>query len=193
MWASTAVAAQIDPELKQILDEKSTSRGEIIPVLMVFPEQPDLEDLEIMLDGATPQKRRKSAIAALKRKARKAQTDAWEILDDPDLPGELAYANMLYFSNAISFGADREVILAVAEVGTTSAPTMRSCSTTRNTNSGRGHPPARCDGLKSARADTAWNVKFVHAHRGLDRTGRHRRGHRHRPYRHRRGPITIPT
>jgi len=158
-WASLASAAHIDAELKKLLDEKT--RSEIIPVLMVFPEQPEMDDFEVQLDGSTPQKRRRSAIAALKRKARKAQSDAWEILDDPDVPGELAYAEMLYFANAIAFGGDRDVILAVAEAGNKRVDDailfhdrdMDLLSGLR----GAG------DGLKAARGDTVWSLKYVNA------------------------------
>ncbi|MEZ4386258.1 MAG: S8 family serine peptidase [Candidatus Krumholzibacteriia bacterium] len=158
-WAVCATAAHIDADLKKLLDDKS--RSEIIPVLMVFPDQPALEDLEVMMDGATPQKRRNSTIAALKRQARKAQSDAWEVLEDPDLPGELAYAQMLYFSNSIAFGADREVILAVAEAGDKRADDAilfydKDYELLADTIRLPG------DGQKSAREDTTWNLKYVH-------------------------------
>lgn len=158
-WATAAAAAHIDADLKKVLDQKS--RDEIIPVLMVFPESPELEDLELMLNGATPKKRRDSAIAALKRQARKAQSDAWEILDDPDLPGDLAYAELLYFSNSIAFGADREVILAVAgeEDKSATAPILfldKEFSLLSDAIRVPGE-----DGLKSAREDTTWNLSYV--------------------------------
>ena len=126
---------------------------------MVFPDQPELEDFEVQLDGATPQKRRKSAIAALKRQARKAQSDAWEILDDPAIPGDLAYAEMLYFSNSIAFGGDRDVILAVAEAGDKRAEDailfhdrdMELLTGLRGAD----------DGMKAARGDTVWSLGYV--------------------------------
>jgi subtilisin family serine protease len=162
--AIAAQAARIDPELKRLLFDNDKSRVEIIPVLMVFPDQPELDDLEVMLDGATPSKRRKSTIAALKRQARKAQGEVWEFLEGPGLPGELAYADMLYFSNSIAFGADREVILAVSELGDDKAlesailfydKPLELLNTVR--------PPS--GGTKSARADTAWNVQYLQADR----------------------------
>lgn len=157
LWAATAPAAHIDAELKKLLEDKA--RGEIIPVLMVFPDQPDLEDFEVQLDGATPQKRRKSAIAALKRQARKAQSDAWEILEDPGTPGDLAYAEMLYFSNAIAFGGDRDVILAVAQAGDKRAEDAilyhdRDMELLTGLRGADG-------GMKSARGDTAWSLAYV--------------------------------
>jgi len=158
-WASVADAARIDADLKKLLAEKSGD--DIIPVLMVFPEQPEIDDLELMLNGATPKKRRDSAIAALKRQARKAQTDAWEILDGPDLPGELAYAEMLYFSNSIAFGADREVILAVAgeeDKSTESAILFHDKEFSLLSDAIR--LPGG-DGLKSAEEDTTWNLPYI--------------------------------
>ncbi len=164
VWVSTALAAKIDPELQRILDEGNKSEADMIPVLMVFPEQPDVEDLEVMLDGATPNKRRKSTIAALKRQARKAQADVWELFDDPDHPGILFYADMLYFSNAIAFGGDRDVILAVAEAHADKAGDDAILFLDKDYDLLAGLP-ARTDGLKSAMADTAWNVKYLQAHR----------------------------
>lgn len=162
LWAAAAPAAHIDAELKKLLAEKG--RSEVLPVLMVFPEQAEMDELEVQLDDATPSKRRRSAIAALKRKARKAQSDAWEILDDPDLPGELAYADMLYFANAIAFGADREVILAVAEAGDHEKGAEQAIlfhdkeyDLLETRAGGAG------EDLKIAREDTTWNVRWVRA------------------------------
>lgn len=164
MFAAAAGAARIDPELKRLLFDNDKSRVEILPVLMVFPDEPELDDLEVMLDGATPSKRRKSTIAALKRQARKAQGEVWEFLEGPDLPGVLEYADMLYFSNAIAFGADREVILAVSELG--DAKSLDSAVLFYD------KPLELLDavrlpsvGAKTARADTAWNVQYLQADR----------------------------
>jgi subtilisin family serine protease len=170
--AALSQAARIDPDLKRMLEDKS--REEIIPVVMVFPAPADMSslgELEQQLEGATPSKRKKSVIAALKRRARKAQTDAWEIIDDPDLPGVIAYAEMLYVANAIAFAGDRQAILAVAEAGE---------GDDKSGSDGKGDadeailffdqeyalldavgPAGAQDGLKSADADTTWNLKYV--------------------------------
>lgn len=157
-WTAVASAARIDPELKRMLEEKSGT--EIFPVLMVFSEAPDLDELEVQLDGVTPSKRRKSVIAALKRQSRKAQTDAWEILDDPDLPGTLLYADMLYISNSITFAADREVIMAmVADKSADEAILFYDKDYELLGDAVRG--PA--EPVKTARTDTVWSVQYIHA------------------------------
>ena len=156
-----AGAARIDPELKKLLDAK---RQETIPVLMVFPEPPDLDEITVQLDDATPSKRRKSVIAALKRKVRKAQTEAWEILSDPGQYGELVSADMLYLANAIALEGDREIILALAE--TKSAPLSDAIlfhDAPLELLLGTGAPPAY--GVKTAAQDTAWGLRHIGADR----------------------------
>ncbi len=160
--AAESGAAHIDAELKALLANKNDDQA--IPVLMVFPEQPDLEDLEVMLDGATPNKRRRSAIAALKRQVRKAQSDAWEILEDPDRSGDLIYADMLYLSNAIAFSGDREVVLAVAEAGEGDKAAGEAILFYDKGYELLGDRlQVADDGLKSASEDTAWSLKYVNA------------------------------
>jgi len=168
-WSLSVSAAQIDPELKKILDEKS--RMEVIPVLMVFPDPPQCEDIEVMLEGATPRKRRKSVIAALKRQVRKAQSEAWEVLEDPNHPGTLEYANMLYFSNALAFGGDSEIILAVAESGGVDKDGEeailfydKEMEELISAERGQG-------GMKSAQNDTVWNVQYIQANRVWNELG----------------------
>jgi subtilisin family serine protease len=156
---ATVEAVQIDPELKALLDQKTSD--EIINVLMLFPDEPDLDDLEVLLEDATPSKRRRAAVAALKRQARKAQAEAWEFFEGADLPGRLDYAEMLYFSNAIAFGSDREVILALAGSKNLDAAILF-----------HDKPyvlieglPGPSDGLKAAASDTTWNVRYIGADR----------------------------
>ncbi len=158
---AVVLAARIDPELEKLLD---TKRQETIPVLMVFPEPPDLDGLTAQLDDATPSKRRKSVIAALKRKVRKAQTEAWEILSDPDQHGVLVSSDMLYLANAIAFEGDREIILALAE--TKSAPLADAIlfhDEPLELLLGAGAPGAA--GVKAAAQDTVWSLR----HLGVDR------------------------
>jgi len=159
---SVAHAAKIDPGLKKLLDDKA--RVETIPVLMVFPDPPALEDVEVQLEGATPEKRRKSMIAALKRRVRKAQTEAWEILSAPDHPGTLVSADMLYLANAIAFEGDREIILAVAE---TKNPLLGDVvlyhDEALDLLTGLG--PREGAGLKAAQQDTVWNLQAIGADR----------------------------
>jgi len=156
---SVATGAQIDPELRKLLDERNKS--EIIPVLMVFPDEPAIDEFEVPLDGTPATKRRNSAIAALKREARKAQTDAWAILEDPNHPGVLAYADMLYFSNAIAFGGDADIILAVAGDKSSDAATL-FYDKNLDLLSGAAAPTG---GAKAAEADTTWNLRYIRADR----------------------------
>lgn len=166
--AGATSAAVIDPELKAILDRHE--KTELIPVLMLFPDDPsdDLGDLQVALDGVPPRKRRDGVIVALKKQARKAQEEVWQILEDPGHPGVLTYADMLYFADAIAFGGDEDLILAVAEAD-------------RNKGGGgeavlfydRGYEllsadrPAgiQPDKVHAAVVDTTWNVRRIRADR----------------------------
>ncbi len=160
LLVSVAHAARIDPGLKKLLQEKA--RQETIPVLMVFPEPPVDGEEAIGLEGATPSKRRKSVIAALKRKARKAQTEAWEILDDPDLPGLLVSADLLYFANAIALEGDREVILALAATKRAGEEAILFHDAPVDLLAGAGPPAA---GQKGATDQIAWNLRQIGADR----------------------------
>lgn len=156
-----APAVEIDPELKALLNLKSDPG--IINVLMVFPDEPELDELEVLLENATPGKRRAATVAALKRQARKAQEEAWHFFEGGDLPGPVEYVDMLYFANAIAFGADREVILALAET-----------KSRRLDNVVLFHDkpyeliealPGLRAGDKAAAPDTTWNVRHIRADR----------------------------
>lgn len=163
-WTTLAMAARIDAELKRVMQDKA--RAEIIPVLMVFPADLEFDDLEVQLDGATPTKRRKSALAALKRMARKSQADAWEIIEDPDLPGVLLYAEMLYINNAITFAADTDAIEAIAEAGEGENKSAAEAVLFYDKDVALLADAARApagDEAKSARADTTWNLDYVRA------------------------------
>lgn len=159
VWIGSAGAAHIDPELKRLLDEKA--QPEIFNVLMVFPDEPELDDLEVQLEGTTPSKRRQAAIAALKIQIRKAQSEAWEFFASGSLPGELVYADMLYFANAIAFGADREVILALASAKRLDEAILFHDKQYELLS---GLPQAAA-GVKAAPCDTAWNVRYIQADR----------------------------
>lgn len=158
-WVGAAAAVQIDPELKALLDQKSGDG--IINVLMVFPDEPELDDLEVLLENATPSKRRRAVVAALKRQARKAQADAWEYFESGDLPGRLDYAEMLYFANAIAFGADREVILALTDTKRLDEVILFHDKPYELLEA----LPGPAEGLKSAGTDTTWSVRYIHADR----------------------------
>ncbi len=175
--AGPAAAAIIDPQLKEILAR--SEKTEFIPVLMVFPDDPReaIGDVEVEVNGVPPRKRRDGVIVALKKQARKAQEQVWEILEDPNHPGDLAYADMLFFANAIAFGADAELILAVAEADK------------RGGDKGEGNEAVlffdrEYELLSGARAldvggdkvqvainDTTWNVKQIQADRVWNELG----------------------
>ena len=164
-WVGSATAARIDPELQRLLAGRAD--GEILPVLMLFPQSPDAEDLEILLENSTPEKRRKSAIAALKRATRKVQTEAWQVLEGSLGTGSLAYADMLYFAGAIAFGGDRDMILAVAAAENTDDAVLfldREYDVLSRASATR-------DDLEAAPGDTVWNVLYVHADRVWNELG----------------------
>jgi serine protease len=172
-----ARAVIIDPQLKEILD-----RGEkfaVIPVLMVFPDDPreTIRDLEMELYGDPPRKRRDGVIVALKKQARKAQENIWEILDDPNHPGQLVYADMLYFADAIAFGADAELILALADAqkadgakGQTDEPIL-FLDRQYDLLTGAGKPAGDPAKVQAAVVDTTWNVRRIRADQVWNRLG----------------------
>jgi len=161
--ATIASAATIDPDLKAYLESKR--QPDVVPVLVVFPAHTGLEDLEQDLQGDTPTKRRDRVIAALKKKARKAQANVWNILEDPDTPGHLAYADMLYLSNALAFAGDRDMIVSVADAPGTEDVVIYRDKHYEFTEAAQAAPPPASGGEKAAEADTAWNVLYVQADR----------------------------
>jgi len=180
--AGTVSAVIIDPELRAILDRGEKS--DVIPVLMVFPDDPRgaINDLEVQLDGVPPRKRRDGVIVALKKQARKAQENVWDILEDPNHPGELAYADMLYFANSIAFGADAELILAIADGGKNGGDKSGGdkgqgdepvlfFDRDYDLLSGAGAPGQDLDKVQAAVNDTTWNVKRIHADRVWNELG----------------------
>ncbi len=146
---------------------------------MVFPDDPReaLEDLEVEVNGLPPRRRRDGTIVALKKQARKAQETVWEILEDPDHPGELVYADMLYFANAIAFGADAELILAIADAGKSGGDKgqldepILFFDREYDLLSGAGASGAGGDKMQVAINDTTWNVKQIQAHRVWNELG----------------------
>ncbi len=175
--AGPASAVIIDPELQEILDR--SEKSEIIPVLMVFPNDPRdaIADIEVQYDGAPPRRRRDGLIVALKKEARKAQQTYWEILEDPDHPGDLAYAEMLYLANAIAFGGDADLVLAVAaadkgegEKGEGVEPVL-FFDREYDLMSGAGAPVGDPDKVQVAFNDTTWNVKQIGADRVWNELG----------------------
>ncbi len=168
---SPARAARIDPELQRILDEHA--KMEIIPVIMLYPESAEgtLDSLDVQLEMAVPSKRRDGVIVAMKKHARKIQSDAWAILEDPDHPGVLAYSEMLYMANAIAFGGDSQLILAVAGNKSADDAVLFFDKDYDLLTAQRQAAPRQDDGIKSARGDTVWNVKAIHADRVWNELG----------------------
>jgi len=112
--ASTASAISIDPALQELLDAEGKSTGIYYPVLLIFDDQIDPDELQMEIDTASPKKRRGSVISTLKKHARKSQEGAMDYLIDPS-PGEIYDIEMLYFVNAIRFRGDRAAIEALAQ------------------------------------------------------------------------------
>ena len=161
--AVTASAATIDPELELLMSEKD---GELIPVLMLFDETPDLGDLLIEIEKAPPSKRRKSVIMRLKKVVHKSQSGAMDLLTGSDRVGSVARVRQLYFANAIAFMGDRAAIEAVA-AGKDAATLVFN----RPVDPIADGPREGNDDTQANDRDVVWNVSWVHAPEVWDELG----------------------
>ncbi len=155
--AVTASAATIDPELELLMSEKD---GDLIPVLMLFDEEPDLEDLILELEKAPPSKRRKSVIVRLKKVVRKSQADAMDLLTGPDRVGSVKRVRQLYLVNAIAFVGDRTAIEAVA-AGKDAATLV--IDRLVDPIASQQRDPQEGDDAFAKDRDVVWNVSWINA------------------------------
>ncbi len=165
--SSAAVyAAKIDQDLLEALAGKRIN--ERVPVLMIYDDIPPLDIHELGLDAADPDKRRKRIIEALKKRNKKLQKNANDILENSN--NRFAHSNVtyLYFAGAITFEGTREIVTLLG--GLEDHATLfldktydLTAATTRGEASG--------DEMKTARGDTAWSVKYINADRVWNELG----------------------
>lgn len=156
---STSQAVQIDKDLQQAMANKDGDQ--LLPVLMIYNNPFDVDDLILELDKLSPQKRRKSVIEALKKKNRKAQSNAMFILDDPDRRPEIANVQQLYLASAIAFDASAAVVEVLGGLPD-NATLFLDKSYRLDSETVRG--PVG-DPQKAARGDTVWSVQYINAPR----------------------------
>ena len=156
--AASALAVPIDPELAALMAVKSDR--EVLPVLLVFDDPPDISDLIQDLDKLDPEKRRKLVLEMLKKKALKAQLNAMDVLDRPEWGDQVRGARQLYLAGAIVFDGSPAVIEALARL---KDPAVlyhdKPYDLVTGTRIGIGGPPPD----KYAAVDTAWSVKYIRA------------------------------
>lgn len=154
----SAFAVKIHPDLEAAIAQKGE---DLIPVLMIYDNPCNVDDIVMELNRLSPEKRRKSVIEVLKKKNRKIQSNAFFILDDPDRQPEIANITQLYFAGAISFNASSVVVEALGSL-TDRATLYLDKSYDLTTGTSRG---GMADAGKAARSDTVWSVKYINAHR----------------------------
>jgi len=158
LFAVTAGAVEIDQELQELLQEKST--GDLVPVLMVFDDPAHVDDIRARLDKATHQERRRFVLENLRAKAARTQAGALELLADPTHGHRVGRVRMLYLAGALAFEAGPDVISAMGLLP--DAATLFYDKTYDLTSAtSRGHAPQ----IKASPAatDTAWSVKYINA------------------------------
>ncbi len=155
----TATAAKIHPDLAAAMADKAT---DLIPVLMVYDNPPELGDLVLELDRLSPDKRRKSVIEALKKKNRKSQRNAFFILDDPEQQPEISNVTQLYMAGAIMFNASSSVVEALGSL-TDSATLYLDMSYDLTTATSRGRIGEPSPAEKGILAVNAWSVDYINA------------------------------
>ncbi len=161
---SSSFAAKIHPDLSAAMADKG---NDLIPVLMIYENPANCDDLVMELNRLSPKKRRKSVIEALKKKNRKAQTNAFIILDDPIRRPEIADVTPLYLAGAIMFRASAVVVESLGGL-TDNATLFLDKSYDLTTGTSRGMVGG---GNKAARSDTVWSVKYINAHRVWNELG----------------------
>ncbi len=169
--AAPAGATIIDPGLRDFMTQKADT--ELIPVLMVFDTPYDVSDLH---DAAIEQpdmgKRRTSVIVALKKYAKKLMQNSVDVLTAPDTPGVAEDVNVLYFANALAFRGDAAMIEALgADKATAATLIYDEPRNLLDMTDARQAPSAAAAETRSDRADTVWNVRWVHADRVWNELG----------------------
>nr|MEE4267562.1 S8 family serine peptidase [Candidatus Krumholzibacteria bacterium] len=161
----SSFAVDVDKGLKDLLKDKSV---ELVPVVMIYHEPVTIGDLTFELDRLTPEKRRKSALQALKRKNRKVQQDALNLLEDPGMSDHVKNVRHLYMAGAISFQASREAVESLAGLAD-NATLFYNQGFDMTAATSRGPRPG--EKVLTDRADTTWNIKWIDADRVWNELG----------------------
>jgi serine protease len=156
-FAATAGAATIDRGLQEELNQKGDAA--LVPVLMVFDQQYDFSNFGV----TDPAARRAAVIGALRTHAATVMAPAKAVLAGSR--GAVENIRVLYLANALAFKADRAMIEALAADRTAATLLHNRSYDLLNLSDAVVAPLAGEPQMKADRADTAWGVKWVKAHR----------------------------
>lgn len=163
--APVANAVEIHEDLRAAMANKNDD--DLIPVLMIYDDPIQVQNLVLDLDGLPRNKRRKSIIYALRKKIHKMQRSAMVILHDPENGPAVSDITSLYLAGAISFQANDLVLEQLGGLEDNAVLYLdKSYDMTSATKRGDSGAPG-----KAARADTVWSVKYVHADRVWNEMG----------------------
>ncbi len=156
---NTTLAATIHPDLEAAMADKGE---DLIPVLMIYDNPNNVDDLVMELNRLSPKKRRRSVIEALKKKNRKAQSNAFIILDDPDHQPEIANVTQLYFAGAIMFNASSSVVETLGGLDDNATLYLdKSFDLTTATSRGATGDAVPAD--KGSLTVNAWSIDYINA------------------------------
>jgi serine protease AprX len=166
LFAVTAQAVEIDQELQDLLQTKSSE--DLVPVLMVFDDPAHVEEIRARLDQAPHQERRRLVLENLHRKAAKTQAGVLKFLEDPAHGDRVGKVRMLYLASALAFEADPGVVAAMGSLP--DAATL-FFDKTYDLISATSRGPAPAVKVSPASTDTVWSVKYINADKVWNQLG----------------------
>jgi serine protease len=171
--AGAATAGTIDPELTAALAAKAD--GELVPVLILMEDHADLQALDRELAGADWRQRRERVTEVLRAYAAASQSDALATLAAADRAGRVERVRSLWLVNGIACRTDRRTVEELAALKSTGTLLYdRPYDMLSAVTAPRSAPSAGADASAqvpadaapaTARADTAWGVKWINANR----------------------------
>ena len=111
LFAVTAQAVEIDQELQDLLQAKSS--GDLVPVLMVFDDPAHVDEIRAQLGQVSHRERRRLVVENLRRKAARTQAGALDFLADPARGDQVGRVQMLFLASALAFEASPGVVEAM--------------------------------------------------------------------------------
>ena len=166
LFAVTAQAVEIDQELQDLLQAKSS--GDLVPVLMVFDDPAHVDEIREQLGQVSHRERRRLVVENLRRKAARTQAGALDFLADPARGDQVGRVQMLFLASALAFEASPGVVAAMGALP--DAATL-FFDKTYDLISGTSRGPTPPVVASPAIADTAWGVKYINAHKVWSQLG----------------------
>ncbi len=110
--AAVAPAAEIAPDLREVLDAKA--EGELVRVLWLFDDRPDFAALDAELGDADHVARRAAVLETLRHQFDRVHAPAIARLEAVKAAGRIEQVNTLLVANAVNFLADADALEAMA-------------------------------------------------------------------------------